>query len=339
MDNLSSVIHITSTTMTERKSSIITILRSSSDFVSGESMSSILGVSRNSIHKHVNSLRKRGFRIVGISRRGYRLQSEPDVLSMDVVAELTKNSLFGQSLRHYDELDSTSREARCLALQGAPEGCVVIAESGSFGRSRCQQPWTSPSGKGLLFSVILRPTVQAHDAQLIALSAVVAVADAVESQAAVPTSIKWPGEIFVNEKKAGAVTTQLTSQGENIDWLTLGVTLDVNTSFLELPVPLRRSATSLAIATGRTIDRSQLLATTLLSMEHHYIRALAHGFDRTLAAFRQRDYLLRRSVVVQAEDGSVAGIASGVDARGALLVELPERRVRCFDSCDVLLRP
>ncbi len=70
-------VHIESASMSDRKKTVIDILRESSDFVSGEAMSDVLGVSRNAVHKHIKSLRKRGYRIVGVSRRGYKLEEEP----------------------------------------------------------------------------------------------------------------------------------------------------------------------------------------------------------------------------------------------------------------------
>jgi BirA family biotin operon repressor/biotin-[acetyl-CoA-carboxylase] ligase len=113
----------------------------------------------------------------------------------------------------------------------------------------------------------------------------------------------------------------------------------VNTEFSELPVALRRTATSLKIAGGEMVDRSDVLATLLLSLEAHYQAALRSGFEKALTAFRERDYLLARTISVETRQGPVIGAAAGIDDRGALLVELPHRRVRSFHSGDVTLHP
>jgi len=117
----------------------------------------------------------------------------------------------------------------------------------------------------------------------------------------------------------------------------LGIGLNVNTEFSELPVALRKTATSLKIEGGDPLDRSDVLATLLLSLGAQYQTALRGGFDKALTAFRERDYLLSRTISVETRQGPVIGAAAGIDDRGALLVELPQRRVRSFHSGDVTL--
>jgi len=337
MEPSASVIHIESRSMSDRKKTVIEILRENADFVSGEAISQTLGISRNAVHKHVNSLRKRGYRILGISRRGYKLEHEPSTLSMSAVAEMTRGSTLGHSFRHYDEIDSTNAEAKALALGGAPEGVVVVAESQSAGRGRLGRRWTSPTGKGLLFSVILRPRLAMSEAHLLTLVTATAMAEAIEARCNVPVSIKWPNDLLIGDKKVGGILMEVAGQQDEVDWVVVGIGVNVNTEFVELPVPLRKTATSLKMAGGQFVDRSSLLAAMLLALESHYTRTLAEGFTRTLATFRARDFLLRKSVSIETREGQVVGTAAGVDDRGALLVELPERRVRRFHSGDVSL--
>jgi BirA family biotin operon repressor/biotin-[acetyl-CoA-carboxylase] ligase len=93
----------------------------------------------------------------------------------------------------------------------------------------------------------------------------------------------------------------------------------------------------LKVATGDIVDRSELLAAILLSLERHYDDAVNNGFDHAISIFRERDYLLSKSVSVQTREGPVVGRAAGIDERGALLVQLPERHIRRFHSGDVSL--
>lgn len=337
MEPPASVIRIHSTSMSERKKTVIDILRESGGFVSGEAISQTLGISRNAVHKHINSLRKRGYRILGISRRGYRLEQEPNTLSMTHVAGETRECILARSFRHYDEIESTNVEAKNLAVSGAPEGTVIVAESQSAGRGRLGRRWASPNGKGLLFSVVLRPELEMRQAHMLTLVAAVATAEAIEELCSVSVSIKWPNDLFIGDKKVGGILTEVAGEQDDVDWIVLGIGINVNTAFVELPVPLRRTAISLSIAGGHPVDRSALLAALLLALERQYTRAIASGFDTVLSAYRQRDYLLKKSVSVETREGPVVGKASGVDDQGALLVELPERRVRRFHSGDVTL--
>ena len=339
MESSVSVIYIESNRMSKRKKTVIDILRDSPDFVSGEAISAKLGISRNAVHKHVKSLRGRGYRILGVSRRGYKLEEEPCRLSMGYITDRTEKSAFGRSFRYYDEIESTNAEAKSLANNGAPEGTVVIAETQSAGRGRLGRRWTSPAGKGLLFSVLLRPRLPMHDAHMLTIVAAAAAAEAVEAVAGTAVNIKWPNDLFLGDRKAGGILLEVSGEQDEVEWVIIGIGINVNTEYSELPVALRRTATSLKVVKGEPVDRSELLAALLLSLEGHYRDAVGSGFERALTCFRSRDYLLHKSISVETREGPVVGAASGVDDRGALLVELPHRQVRRFHSGDVTLHP
>jgi BirA family biotin operon repressor/biotin-[acetyl-CoA-carboxylase] ligase len=325
--------------MSSRKRTVIDILRANPDFVSGEAISGTLGISRNAVHKHINSLRSRGYRILGVSHRGYKLEEEPCRLSIPLVSSMTRHSLFGRAFRYYDEIESTNAEAKSLAQDGAPEGTVVIAECQTAGRGRLGRRWTSPAGKGLLFSVILRPALPMSDAHLLTLVAATAAAEAVETHTGVTVRIKWPNDLYVDDRKLGGILTEVSGEQDEIDWVVVGVGINVNTEYGELPVPLRRTAASLKIAGGQLFDRSELLARILLSLEASYVATLRSGFDGALDSFRRRDYLSRKTVSVQTREGPIVGEALGIDDRGALLLQLPHRHVRRFYAGDVTLHP
>ncbi len=256
MESSVSVTYVESAAMSQRKKTVIDILRDSNDFVSGEAISDVLGISRNAVHKHVKSLRKRGYRILGVSRRGYRLEDEPARLSMGHVTQRTENTMFGHSFRYHDEIESTNLEAKALALKGAPEGTVVVAEAQTAGRGRLGRRWTSPAGKGLLFSVILRPTLPMSEAHLLTIVAATAAAEAIEKHVPARVAIKWPNDLFIADRKVGGILMEVSGEQDEVDWVVLGIGLNVNTEFSELPVALRRTATSLKIAGGET-GRSQ----------------------------------------------------------------------------------
>ncbi len=337
MEASTSVVYIESNRMSQRKKTVIDLLRAGEDFVSGEAMSAQLGISRNAVHKHIKSLRRRGYRILGVSRRGYRLEEEPSRLSMAHVTDRTAGSAFARSYRYYDEIESTNVEAKSLANSGAPEGTVVIAESQTAGRGRLGRRWTSPAGKGLLFSALLRPAFPMGDAHMLTLVAACAAAEAIESLADVAVAIKWPNDLFIGDRKVGGILLEVAGEQDEVDWIVVGMGVNVNTEYSELPVALRRTATSLKMTTGAPVDRSELLARLLLALDGHYRRALSDGFERALSEFRSRDYLVRRTVSVQTREGAVVGEAVGIDERGALLVQVPHRSVRSFHSGDVTL--
>ncbi len=337
MESTTSIVFVESERMSQRKRTVIEMLRENPGFVSGQAISNSLGISRNAVHKHVNSLRASGYRILGISRRGYRLEEEPRRLVMPIVAKLAQGYVFGKAFRYYEETESTNLEAKRLAAEGAPEGTVVVAETQTAGRGRMGRRWSSPPGKGLLFSVVLRPNLPMPEAHLLTLTVGNAMAEAIEAQVKVPVHLKWPNDLIVSNKKAGGILLEVSGEQDKVDWVIAGIGVNVNVDFSDLPVSLRRTAISLKMATEKTVDRTVLLARMLQTLEKAYLDCLTNGFDRSLREFRERDYLLHRSVSVQTREGPVVGEAAGIDDRGALLLELPDRHIRRFHSGDVTL--
>jgi BirA family biotin operon repressor/biotin-[acetyl-CoA-carboxylase] ligase len=257
---------------------------------------------------------------------------------MNYIAEQTRSSVIGGPLHYHRAVTSTNAEARTLAVSGAPEGAVVIAESQTAGRGRLGRRWSSPAGRGLLLSVLLRPALPMRDVHLLTLVVACAVAQAIEAMTSVPTSIKWPNDLFLGDRKVGGILLEIAGEQDAVDWVIAGIGINVNTELDELPASLSRSAGSLKSASGAAVDRSELLARILLTLDVEYAAALSTGFARSFDGFRDRDYLLGRRISVQTKDGGVPGRALGIDDRGALLVQVSRRQVRRYHAGEVMLR-
>ena len=338
METSVSVTYVESAAMSQRKKTVIDILRDSHDFVSGEAISDVLGVSRNAVHKHVKSLRKRGYRIVGVSRRGYRLEDEPARLSMGHVTQRTEHTMFGHSFRYHDEIESTNLEAKTLALKGAPEGTVVVAEAQSAGRGRLGRRWTSPAGKGLLFSVD-PPPVAADEPGAPAHHRRRRRGCRSRSRSTWPLASRSSGPTTSSSatERSGASSWRWPARRtRSTGWFSAWVSTSTPSSAScrspcdGRPRPSRWSAASRSTAATCSPRCSSAWRRSTRA-------ALRGGFESALTAFRERDYLLARTISVETRQGPVVGAAAGIDDRGALLVELPHRRVRSFHSGDVTL--
>jgi len=261
-----------------------------------------------------------------------------DRLSTDDLAGQLRSRVIGGPFLYHEEVASTNAEARSLAIDGASEGTVVVAESQTAGRGRLGRRWLSPAGQGLLFSVVLRPPLPMSDVHLLTLVVACAAARAIESMADVPIDIKWPNDLFSGDRKVGGILLEIGGTQDVVDWVVVGIGINVNTDLSELPAAVSRTAGSLKSASGTAVDRNELLARVLLQLDVEYTAALAFGFARALDGFRERDYLLGRDISVQTKDGPVSGRAAGINERGALIMQLSHQQVRCFHSGDVTLR-
>ena len=262
----------------------------------------------------------------------------PDRLSTGDLARQLRSRVIGGPFLYQEEVVSTNAVARSLAIDGASEGTVVVAESQTDGRGRLGRRWVSPAGQGLLFSVVLRPPLPMSDVHLLTLVVACGVARAIESMVGVQIDIKWPNDLFSGERKVAGILLEIGGTQDVVDWVVVGIGINVNTDLSELPATVSRTAGSLKSASGTAVDRNELLARVLLQLDVEYTAALASGFARALDGFRDRDYLLGREISVQTKDGPVPGRAAGISERGALIMQLPQQEVRCFHSGDVSLR-
>ena len=290
------------------------------EFVSGEAISDKLGLSRAAVWKHVNALRSQGYRIEAVPARGYRLLEIPDRLGELEVRPLLNTHDVGQALHWYEEVGSTNDVAKELAEEGALHGEVVIAERQSAGRGRRGRSWSSPPRKNLYLSVVLRPDLPPARAPEVTLLAAVAVCQAVRRAGVASAAIKWPNDVLASGRKLAGVLTEMAAEVERVQWLVVGIGVNVNAAAGDFPDELRELATSLLIERGDPVPRALFAAALLTALEEWLDRHAAEGFAPVRAAWREMSDTLGREVRVRVGSADLVGLAEDVDETGALLV-------------------
>ncbi|MEC7242822.1 MAG: biotin--[acetyl-CoA-carboxylase] ligase [Myxococcota bacterium] len=229
--------------------------------------------------------------------------------------------LLERDVRFHEVCESTQKEARIWADQGALTGSLVVANSQTAGRGRLGRSWHSAPGKNLAFSMVLRPPLRIQDAPLICLAAGVGLAEALN------LSIKWPNDILDAEgRKIGGILAEMETHSGRLKHAVLGVGLNVNqTRFPEsLPNP-----GSVAWLRGEQ-DRAVVLQQCVFAVEK-WCSELVSSPGRVLAQWRKRSAHLGKTVRV----GDVKGIAEGVREDGALLIRTQAGEVHPILAGDV----
>jgi BirA family transcriptional regulator, biotin operon repressor / biotin---[acetyl-CoA-carboxylase] ligase len=229
------------------------------------------------------------------------------------LAPIAGSGALGGPLVHLAQTGSTNDVARALAAAGAPHGTVVVAERQTAGRGRQGRSWTAPPARALTLSVLLR--LDAARLDLLPLAAALAVCEACERAVAVACRVKWPNDVWIEERKAAGILIEARPQE---GWAVVGIGLNVDTPLAELAPELRDTATSLRIATGAPVDRREVLA-ALLDRLATWTSALAQS-QRVAHAFRERDALYGRRVAWTRDGLRETGEARGIDDDGALIV-------------------
>jgi BirA family biotin operon repressor/biotin-[acetyl-CoA-carboxylase] ligase len=322
------------------RSDILDLLRhADGHFVSGEEIATRLGVSRTAIWKHIKELREAGYRIDSQSRSGYALVDTPDRLLPGEIQHGLQTQVIGKDIIFYESIDSTNNEAKRLAAKGAAHGTVVVAEEQGTGRGRLERKFFSPPGKGIWFSVILRPHFLPQDAPKCTLLSSVAVAMAMK-KFGMQAGIKWPNDILWKGKKLVGILTELSAEMDRINYVVIGTGINVNISAEEFPEELRDIAASLSMMKGEPLPRVPFFRAVLEAMDELYASIVTDGFGRVFEEWRRYTVTLGHEVNVigVTSDDVFSGLAADIDEDGALLVDTAEGRRRVLAG-DVSIRP
>lgn len=316
---------------------ILEILRERHEVVSGEELSRLLGISRTAVWKHIGALRKLGYCVEAGPSRGYRLTSSPDLLHPSGIAAGLNARLIGSSVTCLAETPSTNAYAFRLAEEGALEGTVVTAESQSAGKGRMGRQWSSPSGVNLYCSIILRPRIAPVNASQITFLSAVAVARAIRLITPLQPAIKWPNDILIDGKKVAGLLNELSAETDEVNFLVLGIGINVNMRPEQFPQDLRHPATSLFIEGGVEVDRTLVLRTILAELDRLYGLYLDEGYAPVRREWLELCNVMQRRVRVSNNDAGFTGIAIGIDEYGALLVRRDDGGEERVLSGDVRL--
>jgi BirA family biotin operon repressor/biotin-[acetyl-CoA-carboxylase] ligase len=322
--------------MHQKAGTILTLFREQGGYVSGGEISRTLGVSRTAVWKHISALRDAGYVIDAVPSRGYLLVSAPDILNREEIAAQLMTSVIGKQLVCLDETGSTNADAFRLAEEGAVEGTVVMADAQSGGKGRRGRAWSSPAGVNLYCSVVLRPRVMPHEAPQLTFLSAVAVARTIAQVTGLRPEIKWPNDLLIGGGKVAGLLNEMSAETDGINFVILGIGVNLNMTMAQFPSDLRHPATSLFVATGSQVARVRFAAILLNELDRLYADFLAHGFGPVRKEWHLYCNARGRELVVSdAGMEVVRGRFDGIDGDGALLVRRPDGRVDRILSGDV----
>jgi BirA family biotin operon repressor/biotin-[acetyl-CoA-carboxylase] ligase len=242
----------------------------------------------------------------------------------------------GKKLHYLLEVDSTNTHARRLAENGAAEGEIIIAERQTHGRGRLGRSWFSPPYVNLHLSIVLRPKLPPMDAPQITLMAAVALADTIASFVSHPTAIKWPNDILIQGKKLAGILTESSLRSDRIDFVILGIGVNLNFPRARMPDGIRDRATSVMEFSGEPVNREAFLRRLIHDLERCYGILEETGFDAIASRWNTRFALRGKKVRVEMMNEVFSGTARGIDRDGALLVGDDLGQIRRVIAGDVI---
>lgn len=302
------------------KEKILNLLRSSKDYISGEEISKLIGVTRSSVWKYINILKKEGYIIEGISNKGYKLTFEPDLFSLDYIKSNLTTTFIGKTIHYFKEVTSTNSIAKDLSIKNVSNGTLVISEIQNLGKGRLGRIWTSPQG-GIWASLILRPDIEPIQAPKITLIAAAAEAITLEFYNLTP-EIKWPNDLLLNKKKISGILTEMSCDMDRVNYIILGFGINVNLLKEDIPNDLVNKATSLFIETGSKFDRSKFLCKYLENFEALYNELiLTNSISKTIEICKKNSLLIGKEIILTNRDKDEKVFCIDITSSGELLVK------------------
>lgn len=306
--------------------------------VSGEEVSTRLGVSRAAVWKAVEALRVEGYVIDSRPGRGYRLLSAPDLLSAGELAR--PDRVVGREVVCLETVDSTNNECRRRAALGAPDGLAVVSAEQTGGKGRRGRSFQSLPGKGLYLSVLLRPGAEIplpEVTQLTAWSAV-AVCQALEEVSGLSCGIKWTNDIILEGKKVCGILSEMGLDDDGrCDYVVVGIGINVSQTAEDFGPELSPIATSLGQHMAAPPRRGEVAAALLRELDELW-RAFPAGKADYLKEYRARCLTVGREVRLVRPDGEVPALALGVGDDFSLRVRRKDGAEEDVASGEVSVR-
>ena len=313
------------------------LLKSGATPVSGTRMAKLLGISRVAVWMQLQKLTKQGFAFEVVRPRGYRLTHTPDTLN----AALVLAHLGRQRAPHLvclDTVDSTNSEAERRLADGEDVPLVILARAQTAGRGRRGRAWHSPANGNLYSTFVFRPQLDPSRLQDFTLWMGVVVCELVENFCRISPGLKWPNDLHLDGRKAGGMLTEARVDSDQVRDLVFGLGLNVNGRMADLPPELRRTATSLAEASGAPIDLNKFAAALISRVSRGYQEFLNGEYRaRFRAGWERYDVLRGKPVTVVQGTHSIHGIAHDIADDGSLLVRTPGGTTERFRAGEVTL--
>lgn len=302
------------------KSEILSALRGSDGYVSGQELCEKLQVSRTAVWKKIKQLQEEGYEIEAVPNKGYRILGCPDIVAAEEVESRLNTKWIGHPVKYFEEITSTNQYAKKIAEEGAAEGCLVIADEQSRGKGRSGRVWKTPPKTAIAMTLLLRPKLSPARVSMVTLVMGLSVACACRELYDLPVGIKWPNDVVIHGKKICGILTEMSAEMAAVNYVVIGTGINVN--IREFPEELGGIATSLVLELGHETGRAELIAVCMKYFEEFYEKFL-HTGDLSLLMEQYNELLLNKNRIVRVlEPGNeYTGTALGINKEGELLVD------------------
>ena len=305
--------------------------------ISGQDLADKLEVSRTSVWKAINGLKKEGYQIEATTNKGYQLSIDTDLLSEAAIVPLLSEALKGHRVIAHKTIDSTNLEAKRIVNEDPTFEGVILSEEQTKGRGRLGRVFYSPSESGLYMSLVLRPVADLDNATLITTAAAVAVCQAIETMKGKKPQIKWVNDIFLDGRKVCGILTEgiMDMESRTIGTIILGIGLNFREPETDFPDEIQSIAGTLFDKKNAAVTRNQMVAEILNRFYLLYPDLAKRSY---LDEYRKRCFVLGEQVTFPQGNETIEAKAIAIDNDGGLVVALPNGETKTLTFGEISIK-
>ena len=290
-------------------------------FHSGEGLGAMLGISRAAISKHVKGIQAWGVDVFSVQGKGYKLAQPMQLLNQQWLQDSVTTPL-----ELIPVIDSTNQYL-LDRLHHLESGAVCLAEYQSKGRGRRGREWVSPFGCNLYLSMYWRLEAGMAGAMGLSLVVGVAIVEALEKLGIEGIKLKWPNDLYHQDKKLAGILVEMSGQAGAAAHLVIGLGMNLMMANHTQGVTqgctqgISQPWTCLSEVTQKPIDRNQLVTTLINTLQSALIEYEITGMDGFVERWNRHDNFLDREIKLIMGDREVTGVSRGINEQGAVLIE------------------
>src|SRR5699024_5551843 len=304
-------------------------------YISGQTLSEKLNISRSAIWKHMNELKKDGYSIEGVRKKGYRVTGFPEKISENTLQWGLNTKWMGHTIIHKKTTSSTQLIMHQLASDNKKHGTVVVADEQLKGKGRMNREWFSAENKGIWMSILLRPYISPHLAPQLTLLTAIVLAEVISSFTEVKVQIKWTNDILINGKKVAGILTEMQSEQDQIQYIVLGIGVNVLQEKDDLPHELRNKATSLKLETSTEWDIRELIQAILVLFEKTYELYMDTVFSKIKRLWEYYGFKIGEPILIKTLKKQWKAVFYGIAEDGALLAKKTDDSIKKIYSAEI----
>ncbi|MEY8620294.1 biotin--[acetyl-CoA-carboxylase] ligase [Staphylococcus xylosus] len=304
------------------------------EYISGQFIAEQLSISRTAVKKVIDQLKLEGCRIESINHKGHRLIQLPDKWYIGIVIPSIKTQQLFKHVEVFENVDSTQLLAK-QKLVGNTDTFLILSDEQTKGKGRFNRPWLSTRGKGLWMSVVLRPNVPFDMITKFNLFMALGIRDAIQAFSEAPVSVKWPNDIYINNKKVCGFLTEMVANSDGIEAVICGIGINMNQTQTDFEGELSQKATSMRIQGNEKVNRYEFLKLLVQQIEYRYTQFLKEPFATIRQEYIEVSNIWDKQLKFTENGNQFQGEAIDIDKNGYLIVNDEHNQRHQLMSADI----